>query len=115
MDAVRVTALALGAVALAYFFRPRGSAAGDAEAHRLVEAGAQLVDVRSPAEFASGHISGAVNVPVQELDQRLNELQPTDRPIVVYCRSGNRSRAAAQILQSGGFSKVHDLGAMSRW
>ena len=56
-----------------------------------------LLDVRTPEEFASGHIPGAVNISVESLAQRLSEV-PQDKPVVVYCRSGSRSNQAAQIL-----------------
>lgn len=73
-------------------------------------------------EFASGAvyryfavpIPGAVNIPVQDLDRRIGELEPKDGPVVVYCRSGNRSGRATRVLKTAGYAKVHDLGAMSR-
>lgn len=92
----------------------RGHISGE-EAHRLVADEALLLDVRSPAEFEDGHIEGAVNVPVDELEGRLGDLAPHDRPIVVYCLSGNRSARAAQMLSQAGYSAVHDLGSISRW
>jgi phage shock protein E len=92
----------------------RGTLSSD-EAHRLVATGAKLLDVRSPEEFAAGHIEGAVNIAVQELDGRLAELGSKETPVIVYCRSGMRSHRASQLLKSAGFSSVHDLGAMSRW
>ena len=85
------------------------------EAHKLVQAGARLVDVRTPGEFAAGHIPGAINIPVQQLDGRLNELEPREAAVVLYCRSGHRSGNAARLLKSNGFPAVHDLGPMSRW
>lgn len=95
-------------------FFPRGDVSGP-EARRLVEGGALLVDVRTPQEFAAGHITGALNIPVQQLDRRMAELGPKDRPIVLYCRSGNRSSTAARMLGNAGYAAVHDLGAMSSW
>jgi len=85
------------------------------EAHQLVDAGARLVDVRTPGEFAAGHLPGAINIPVQDLDARLSELRPFDGALVVYCRSGHRSGNAARTLKSAGFTAVRDLGPMSRW
>lgn len=83
-------------------------------AREQVGQGALLLDVRSPLEHASGHIPGSVNIPVQELPQRLGELGPTQRPVVVYCRSGARSGHAAQLLRAAGYD-VHDIGPMSAW
>ena len=85
------------------------------DARALVSGGALLLDVRTPGEYASGHIEGALNIPVQELAGRLGELKDKQRDIVVYCRSGGRSAQAKRLLSSEGFSSVHDLGAMSRW
>ena len=73
-----------------------------------------LVDVRTPEEFATGHIPGAVNIPLPSLPERMATL-PHDRPIILYCSSGVRSREAAKILTQGGFSDVHDLGVISEW
>lgn len=78
----------------------------------LARPDALLLDVRTPGEFSGGHLEGAVNVPVQELEQRLAEVGPTDRPVVVYCRSGVRSARAAGLLEAAGFTRVHDLGGI---
>lgn len=77
-----------------------------------VAAGARVVDVRSPGEFASGHVPGAINVPVHELGRRLGELGPVDAPVVLYCASGARSASAAQALRRAGFAEVLDVGPM---
>lgn len=84
-------------------------------ARALVSEGARLVDVRTPQEFAAGAIDGATNIPVQVLDQRLGELAPESEPVVVYCRSGRRSAAAADMLIEAGFAEVYDLGAIGNW
>jgi phage shock protein E len=106
--------IAIGLV-FAYFLLMKGGDVSGAEARQLVQAGARLVDVRTSAEFAAGHVSGAVNIPVQELQTRLGELQPKDGPVVVYCRSGHRSSNAVRILKNAGFTVVRDLGPMGRW
>ncbi|RAL22273.1 rhodanese-like domain-containing protein [Lujinxingia litoralis] len=85
------------------------------EARQLVEEGALLLDVRTPAEFNERHIPGALNIPLQELQARQGELPEQARPIVVYCRSGNRSSQARNYLRSQGFEQVHDLGPLTRW
>lgn len=102
-------------LAIAYLLLAKRGDTSSAEARRLVEAGARLVDVRTPQEFAAGHIPRAINIPVQELERRMGELTEKDRPIVVYCRSGIRSGSAARMLARAGYADVHDLGAMSRW
>ncbi len=73
-----------------------------------------LIDVRTPEEFASGHIAGAANIPVEELGARLAEV-PEGQPVIVYCRSGNRSAAAARILVDAGYAPVYDLGGIQSW
>lgn len=73
-----------------------------------------LIDVRTPEEFAAGHIPGAVNISVDQLAQRLNEI-PKDKPVVLYCRSGNRSNQAAQILERAGYTQIYDLGGLITW
>jgi rhodanese-related sulfurtransferase len=73
-----------------------------------------LLDVRTPAEFASGHIPGSINIAVEELPQRLAEV-PQGQPVIVYCRSGNRSANALRILAGAGYSPVYDLGGIIDW
>lgn len=83
--------------------------------HReLVAQGALLLDVRTPAEFCTGHLANAVNVPVQELPARICDIGPTSRPVVVYCRSGGRSAMAQLLLARAGY-QVRDLGPMTAW
>lgn len=68
----------------------------------------QLVDVREPHEFAGGSVTGAVNIPLNQLPERLDELDP-GRPVALLCRSGNRSRQAAAHLSERGFTDVINL------
>lgn len=86
-----------------------------AKAHALVAEGAHLIDVRSPEEFTSGHVDGARNIPHGEIEQRAAEVGAKDEPVVVYCRSGVRSAIAKSALEAAGFTRVHNLGGMSRW
>ena len=55
---------------------------------------ASIVDVRTPGEFAGQHVAGAINIPLDEVAQRINELKELPKPIIAYCRSGNRSGMA---------------------
>jgi rhodanese-related sulfurtransferase len=75
----------------------------------LRQNGAVFVDVRSPAEFASGNAPGSINIPLNELPSRLVEL-PKDRDVVVFCASGSRSSMAKMVLKTKGFQKVHNAG-----
>lgn len=77
-----------------------------------------LLDVRNEAEFQGplGHITGAVLIPIQELDQRVDELNGhKEKEIIVICRSGNRSQRGTRILSSHGFNAVNMLGGMMAW
>lgn len=118
MDFSPNTILAIGlavAVVVWMVFRSRKNAARSALAHKAVEAGAKLIDVRTPAEFASGHLPGAVNIPMQELGRRMKEAGKKDRPVVVYCQSGSRSVVAKQLLETSGFKEVINLGSIRAW
>jgi rhodanese-related sulfurtransferase len=74
-----------------------------------------IIDVRSPQEFATGSIEGAVNLPLNGLpDSLLNEGIELDKEVVVYCRSGRRSAQAKTVLKAAGFELVFDGGPMSQ-
>jgi phage shock protein E len=85
------------------------------QAHKLVQNGAKLVDVRSADEFAEGHIEGAINIPVDDIAARTAELGDKSQPVVLYCRSGKRSARAAATLREAGFTKVENLGGKDNW
>jgi rhodanese-related sulfurtransferase len=76
-----------------------------------------LLDVRTPEEFAQGHVPGARLVPLQELDARLGELSAYQaRGVVTYCEAGGRASKAAELLRAHGFADVRLLdGSMKRW
>ncbi|HET7455207.1 MAG TPA: rhodanese-like domain-containing protein [Solirubrobacterales bacterium] len=84
------------------------------EARRMVEEGAQLVDVRAGHEWDAGHIAGAKHVPLPELPQRTEEID-RDRPVVVYCRGGNRSSMATAALAEAGFDAVKLTDGIVGW
>jgi rhodanese-related sulfurtransferase len=101
-DALASVATVVGAVACA----------ASSEIHEL-PAGALIVDVRTAAEYQSGHFPDAINLPVGEIAKRTSELGDASRPIVVYCRSGHRSAAAKALLEKAGFTNVTDGGPLS--
>jgi len=94
--------------------RPDHLITGD-EARRLVGDGALLIDVRSPKEFANGHLPGAVNVPIDGFEGHVDELLGENREMVLYCAAGVRCNKAAVLLQQAGSSSVHQLGTLARW
>ena len=74
-----------------------------------------VLDVRTPQEYAEGHVPGAVNVPQDQLASRLAEV-PKDKDVVIYCRSGRRSVLAADVLAANGYSRLSHLeGDMNAW
>lgn len=73
--------------------------------------GARLVDVRTPEEYAQGHINGSVNVPLDTLPGGAAILGKSDK-IYVYCRSGARSGRAAAVLRGSGFTDVTNIGGI---
>lgn len=80
-------------------------------AWQLIDNGALLVDVRTPAEFAAGHLEGAINISHEQTLARIAEYgSDKSRSIVVYCRSGNRSGIAEGLLVGHGFTNVHNGG-----
>ncbi len=74
---------------------------------------AYLVDVRTPEEFSSGHVSGSVNIPLNNISKKLNSLK-NKKHIVVFCRSGNRSSQAKYILEQNGFKNVINGGTWQK-
>ena len=127
--ALSVMALSLAAALLAGCRRPSGTVApgaaaaagpsparvGGAEARALVAGGARLVDVRTPEEYAAGHVEGALNIPHDQVAARVGEIGAPDQPVVLYCRSGRRSDLAARALAELGYRQVHNLGPMTTW
>lgn len=68
----------------------------------MVKNGAIIVDVRTPGEFAQGHIKGAVNIPLDTIRNRVAELKKKNKPVITCCRSGARSGSAKSILTDAG-------------
>jgi rhodanese-related sulfurtransferase len=74
-----------------------------------------MLDVREPSEWVEYHMPGATLIPLGELESRLAEV-PQDQPVVVVCRSGNRSATGRDILLNNGFSQVTSMaGGMNAW
>ena len=85
------------------------------EAYAMVQDGAFVVDVRELSEWNEYHAPGTTLIPLGELASRLNEL-PRDKPIVVVCRSGNRSQEGRDILLAAGFTQVTSMaGGLNEW
>ena len=80
----------------------------------LKKQGALFIDVRSQGEFAAGSAPGTINIPLQELNKRLNEI-PKTSPVVVCCASGTRSGMAKMVLKRNGFHQVYNLGTWTKF
>lgn len=112
--------LALGALALVVFFASRVLADGalsPTEAASWIKGKKylQLIDVRTPAEYADGHLAKATLIPLQELEERLAEIDK-GKPILLYCRSGHRSGMALKLLQEKGYAQAKDIeGGINAW
>lgn len=110
LAAVLLPALALAA--------PTDISRDDLKARQAKGVPTVLVDVRTPAEFAEGHIAGAVNIPLDQLEARLPEVQALQGrgEIVLYCRSGRRSAQAAGVLEARGLTGLLHLdGDIQGW
>jgi rhodanese-related sulfurtransferase len=110
-------------LAVAVVFLTLGSSAAATDAVTPAEAAAmikqkkdlQLIDVRTEAEYADGHLAGAKLIPVQELEQRVAEIDKK-KPVLLYCRSGHRSGNALKILQDHGYAQAKHLeGGIKAW
>jgi phage shock protein E len=77
----------------------------------LVKQGAIILDVRSKGEYAGGHIKGSMNISVDTLQNNLSKLKDKNKPIITCCASGMRSASAKNILQSNGYTQVHNGGS----
>ncbi len=112
--------VAVGALAVVVFFASRASADGavsPAEAASMIKdkKDLQLIDVRTPSEYADGHLAKAKLIPLQELENRLSEIDKS-KPILLYCRSGHRSGNALKMLVAKGYTQAkHIEGGISAW
>lgn len=80
----------------------------------LVNDGAILIDVRSPAEYNLYHLNEAINIDYEQIENKITEAVPDkNQKIIVYCQSGSRSNTAANTLINLGYTNVYDLGAIS--
>lgn len=74
---------------------------------KFIKEGASIVDVRTSQEFSGGHVSGSINIPLQEIQNRVDEFKTLKTPVLLCCASGNRSGIAAQFLSTQGVECVN--------
>lgn len=94
---------------MGFFSSIFGNKSNSEDLAQKVSQGAFLVDVRSAAEFASGHVKGSVNIPLDQISRHLAQFKGKEQ-IVVFCRSGNRSAQAKMILNQNGFHNITNGG-----
>ena len=87
----------------------------DQGVQECLNAGATLLDVRTPQEYREGHIPGSRNIPLQKLETSAGLPDAGDTPLYVYCQSGARSRQAAALLREMGYARVKDLGGIAAY
>ena len=86
------------------------------EAKEMIEkSGTVLLDVRTEEEYITGHIPTSILIPLDELEYRLEELEDKSQNIIVYCKSGRRSKIACDILIQAGYTNIFDLGGVVDW
>lgn len=81
-----------------------------ADVAEIARQGAIILDVRTSAEFAGGHIAGSLNIPIEALSRSLGKLKDKDRPIITCCASGSRSGVAVRLLKAQGYTNVYNGG-----
>lgn len=98
-----------------YILLQRARQAPAAHARKLLAEGALLIDVRSPAEFAGGHLPKAINLPLDRLADELPRIAPDlSRPLLLHCQSGVRSASAASRAKALGYQTALNLGSYAR-
>lgn len=106
--------IAFSILAILFFLkRPGQISSKDAQAH--LKSGALVIDVRTPAEFNSGHLPGAINLPLDGIEASLpRRVQDKRQVLLLHCQSGMRSGAAVKKLQGLGFVNAYNLGSYVR-
>lgn len=115
---IALAVVIVAGVAVKLYFK-RGADISQAQLQERIEQKADIfiLDVRTPREYNSGHVPGAINMDHQEISARLDELKTyMDKDVVVYCELGVRARKAQAILKNAGFGRVYHLtGDMAGW
>ena len=112
------TTLAVVVAIIFIFMTLRRSAGGLASAQtiaNLLPQGPKIIDVRTLQEYETGHLAGVINIPLAELERKIDRQAPDKtRPILLHCASGARSAAGKKALAQMGYVNVHNLGSYGR-
>jgi len=98
-----------------WFFKRRGNSLSLETVNADLAKGALLIDVRSAAEYSSGHAKGSRNIPLQTLQSGTLPTKDKQQTVYVYCHSGARASRAKAILRQSGFSNVVNIGGLTKW
>lgn len=110
-----ITIIVVIAALAALFIFKQMSLISPKDAKKHLQDGALVIDVRSPGEYSSGHLSKAINIPLGELETRLPEVEKDkSRVMLLHCLSGGRSSAAVYKLKAMGYQNVFNLGGYGR-
>ena len=82
------------------------------QVREMLKNGAKIIDVRTPNEYASASYPGSINIPLDQLQSRIDELGEKDAPLVLHCQAGGRSEQARQFLMSQGFTNLINAGGI---
>jgi rhodanese-related sulfurtransferase len=93
------------------FFSSLFGGGNKVEIKQIIENGAIIIDVRTPGEFAGGHVKGSVNIPLDKIQGNIHKIKDYKKPIVVCCASGMRSSNAKRVLIKNGLEDVYDGGS----
>jgi len=109
------TVFILVGIVVIFYWLKRRSQVSDKDAKTYLQNGALVVDVRTPAEFNSGHLPGAINVPMDQIERQLpRRIKDKNQALLLHCQSGMRSGIAMKQLKRLGYVKTFNLGSYSR-
>lgn len=108
-QSIKIVVILIIAISMFSIFKNLFSQTDPAVMENLIKNGAFLVDVRTPSEFASGHVAGSTNIPLDQVQNQLAKFKGKSA-VIVFCRSGNRSSQAKSILESNGITNVTNGG-----
>lgn len=108
-QSIKIIFISISLVLMISLFKNLFSNGNSEELKSVIANNAYLVDVRTPQEYADGHVEGSINIPLNQIPSQLNKFK-NHKNIVVFCRSGNRSGQAKTILEQNGFTNVVNGG-----
>ena len=93
-------------------FQMFSSGGSNDQIKKALENGAKIIDVRSPGEYAGGHVKGSLNIPLDTIPKNIEKIKGFQKPVVLCCASGMRSGQATDILKKNGIAEVYNGGSL---